>query len=184
VRLVDFTIEIYHDSRPYKRQIIPTFRVIHPSAENQPLKSADDWYSRIFKNKIRTVDALNKIKKAKKIRHCDRQQASESWDMYLAVIFVCIKRSCEQCYISYTWHDFYNKFKLKHKLYTASESVPPPPSPSKNTLGAHLALWVKIDCDQAFSFDTHVWDNLTSVLRELLICSRCRTDNINIRNMP
>jgi hypothetical protein len=45
--------------------ILSTFPVFHPSVEDQPMKSADDWYSRMFKNKIKTENVLDEIKKAK-----------------------------------------------------------------------------------------------------------------------
>jgi hypothetical protein len=52
-----------------------------PFSGKQPLKSADDKNIRISKNKIKNRDVLNEIKKPEKIRQCDLNQASESWNM-------------------------------------------------------------------------------------------------------
>jgi hypothetical protein len=40
-----------------------------PLSQNQPLKSSDDQYIRIFKNVVKTSGVLDEIKKTKKIRH-------------------------------------------------------------------------------------------------------------------
>jgi hypothetical protein len=42
-----------------------------PFSRNQSLKSADGYYIRIWKNKIKNLNVLGEIKKTKNIRPCD-----------------------------------------------------------------------------------------------------------------
>jgi hypothetical protein len=89
-----------------------------PFTQNQPLKSADDKYIIILKNK------LIKLKKQE-----DRTLwLSHGTCSYIRMYINAVAGSVKLC----LQHDFYNIiFKIKHKLYIASGSAPPPPPEEK-----------------------------------------------------
>jgi hypothetical protein len=66
---------MWNTSIKIKNRYFVSTRILHilgelPFSQNQPLKYADDSYIRIFKNKRKTHDALDKIKKTNKIKQC------------------------------------------------------------------------------------------------------------------
>jgi hypothetical protein len=87
-----------------------------PFSRNQPLKSADDEYIRILKNK------LIKLKKKQEDR---TQWLSRGTCSYIVMYINAVAKSV----MLYLQHDFYKIiFKIKCKLCIASVSAPPPPS--------------------------------------------------------
>jgi hypothetical protein len=88
-------------------------------SNDQPLKSADDLYIRTLKIKLKTYDGSDEIKKTKKIKPCDLNHVSRSWNMLL-YLHVHNGR-CKQCYATVILDMiFITIFKVKHKLYIVS----------------------------------------------------------------
>ena len=102
------------------------FRVIRPSAEDQLLKSADEWYSRIFRNKIKTEDVLDEIKKKKQEVYKLWFTVGEWAVEHVVYIWMYKNAAAKSAMLVILDMIFITILKFKHKLYIASDSVPPP----------------------------------------------------------